>query len=199
MVILRQEGASCLLKNHPRHAFLILLPSPSVSCSSIVWRVNSLQQFCHDGAPVMLGVTGSTHRPCDGLDRRKLLRLGVLAPVILTLPRLLARQARTGGRTRGKARSCLLVFMEGGPSHIDLWELQPAAPAEVRGEFKPTPTSVPGLHFCEHLPRLARLAARLALVRSMTHSITDHNAGTYYSLTGRHPAEPSRRRSVDRG
>ncbi len=133
-------------------------------------------------------------RPSDGITRREVLRLGGLAPVGLALPELLAREARAADRPAPKtsAKSCLLVFMEGGPSHLDLWDLKPSAPAEVRGEFRPIATTVPGLHVCEHLPLLARQMHRLALVRSMTHGITDHNAGTYYSLTGRHPVDGSR-------
>jgi len=139
----------------------------------------------------MLSLTGPTRRLCDGLDRRELLRLGALAPVGLTLSGLLGGQARAAA-PGARARSCLVVFMEGGPSHIDLFDMKPDAPAEVRGVFKPVRTAVPGTHFCEHLPMLARQAHRLALVRSMTHSITDHNAGTYYSLTGRHPVDGGR-------
>src|SRR5262245_37304628 len=124
-------------------------------------------------------------------SRRELLRLGTLAVPGLGLPELLARESQTPAR-KAKARSCLLVFLEGGPSHIDLWDMKPDAPAEVRGEFQPVATTVPGLNVCEHLPLLARQMHRLALVRSVTHAITDHNAGTYYSLTGRYPVDGAR-------
>jgi hypothetical protein len=121
---------------------------------------------------------------CDGIPRREVLRLGALATVGLSLPQVLQAE----GKTRA-ARSCLLIFMEGGPSHIDLWDMKPAAPAEIRGEFKPIVTDVPGLQVCEHLPLLSRQMHRLALVRSVTHSIVDHNAGSYYTLTGRYPVD----------
>jgi hypothetical protein len=108
----------------------------------------------------------------------------------LVLSHLLAADKATSIKAR--ARSCLLIFMEGGPSHIDLWDMKPDAPVEIRGEFRPIRSTVPGLVVCEHLPRLANQMHRLALVRSMRHSITDHNAGTYYSLTGRSPVDGSR-------
>lgn len=126
--------------------------------------------------------------------RREWLRVGGLAPLGLSLASLLAGEAQAQGHTRKRrpARSCLLVFMEGGPSHIDLWDMKPDAPAEVRGEFQPIATSVPGLHVCEHLPLLAKQMHHVALVRSLTHSINDHNAGAYYTLTGRSPVDGSR-------
>jgi hypothetical protein len=134
----------------------------------------------------------------DGtVTRRELLRLGGLSVAGLSLPQLLAseaRAARTPAATsaRGRATSCLLFFLEGGPSHIDLWDMKPQAPAEVRGVFQPIATTIPGLQICELLPLLSQQMHHLALVRSVTHGITDHNAGTYYSLTGRYPVEGSR-------
>src|SRR5581483_5650180 len=82
--------------------------------------------------------------------------------------------------------------LEGGPSHIDLWDMKPHAPAEVRGEFRPIATRIPGLTVCEHLPRLAGHMHHFAQVRSVAHAITDHNAGSYFALTGRYPVEGSR-------
>src|SRR5207237_7606381 len=73
------------------------------------------------------------------------------------------RDARSIPRSSG-ARSCILVYLLGGPPHLDMWDLKPGAPAEVRGPFRPLATSLPGVHICEHLPRLARLAHRYALV-----------------------------------
>ncbi|HEU4751839.1 MAG TPA: DUF1501 domain-containing protein, partial [Armatimonadota bacterium] len=87
----------------------------------------------------------------------------------------------------GRAKSCILFFQEGGLAHQDSWDPKPDAPAEVRGPFRSIPTSVPGTHICEHLPELAKLAHRYALVRSVTHDIFDHNLGAYYCLTGRTP------------
>jgi hypothetical protein len=137
----------------------------------------------------------STQSPSAiGLTSREILRLGGLSPLGLGLSALLAGQSKAapGSRSRPKAKSCLLVFMEGGPSHIDLWDMKPDAPAEVRGEFQSIETTLPGVRICEHLPQFAKHMHRLALVRSMTHSITDHNAGTYYSLTGQYPVDGSK-------
>jgi hypothetical protein len=118
--------------------------------------------------------------------RRSLLSLGGLWPFGLTLPRLLAAQPRVRRRA---AQRCLLVFMEGGPSHIDLWDVKPQAPLEVRGEFRPIQSSHPELPLSELLPGLSRHAHRFAVIRSVTHGIVDHNAGSYYALCGRFPVE----------
>jgi len=148
----------------------------------------------------MLRLSARPTRLCDGLDRREVLRLGALSVAGLGLPQLLAAE---GGRPaasppRRKApRSCILFFLEGGPSHIDLWDMKPDAPEQVRGIFRPIATRTPGVHVCELLPMLARQWHRLALVRSVTHSITDHNAGTYYALTGRYPVEGARLITTD--
>ncbi len=85
----------------------------------------------------------------------------------------------------GRARACILVYLLGGPSHLDMWDLKPDAPAEVRGPFKPIPSRVPGIQVCEHLPRLAQQAPRLALLRSLGYPNGDHPFMTYYTLTGR--------------
>ncbi len=113
--------------------------------------------------------------------------LGLGLPDVLRLQ----AQARTGRRT-GKAKSCILIFLFGGPSQLDTWDLKPDAPVEYRGEFKPIATTVPGIRVCEHLPRTARVAQHMALVRSLTMSGRvigngDHHADTYYMLTGHRP------------
>src|SRR5262249_9242350 len=85
------------------------------------------------------------------------------------------------------ARSCVLFLLHGGPSQLDVWDLKPAAPVEVRGEFKPISTNVPGVQITEHLPRLAKMAHRYTLVRSMTHTALFHNSATYFVTTGQPP------------
>jgi hypothetical protein len=90
----------------------------------------------------------------------------------------------------GPARSCILIYLLGGPPQLDTWDLKPAAPAEIRGPFRPVPTSVPGLHVCEHLPRLARLAHCYALVRAVSHNNHNHTPMIYYTLTGRPVEQP---------
>jgi len=84
-------------------------------------------------------------------------------------------------------RSCILIFHYGGPSHIDTFDMKPNAPAEIRGQFGSIATSVPGLRVCEHLPRTARVMDRLAIVRSMHHPMTNHNAAAFTALCGRNP------------
>ena len=84
-------------------------------------------------------------------------------------------------------RSCILIFHYGGPSHIDTFDMKPNAPAEIRGQFGSIATSVPGLRVCEHLPRTARLMDRLAIIRSMHHPMTNHNAAAFTALCGRNP------------
>ena len=129
-----------------------------------------------------------------GFTRRDLLKLGALNLAGLSLPALLAGEARQhpARLARPRARACILVFLEGGPSHVDLWDMKPNAIAQIRGIFRPVATSVPGVQFGEVLPRLAEHMHRLTLIRSLTHRITDHNAGTYYALTGRYPVEGGR-------
>ena len=87
--------------------------------------------------------------PQDSLTRRELLRIGSLGIAGLTLPELLAAEAFGAGSRRRPAKACIFFFMEGGPSHIDLWDMKPAAPAEIRGEFRSISTTVPGLQICE--------------------------------------------------
>jgi hypothetical protein len=142
----------------------------------------------------MLSVLGRGVRLCDGISRREVLRVGGLGFTGLAWSDLLraraaaavpARRSRPGSRgTFGKAKSCILVFNYGGPSHVDLWDLKPDAPVEIRGEFRPIATRVPGIAVTEHLPRLARLANCYAVIRSVTHRDNDHAIGTYLALTG---------------
>src|SRR3954470_22332833 len=126
----------------------------------------------------MLSLSGRPSRLCSGPSRREFLRVGGLAVGGLSLPHLLGAG---GGRERRKApKSCILIFMDGGPSHLELWDLKPDAPAEVRGEFKPIKSSVPGVTVGELLPLTARVMHHLAQVRSVAHGVNDHNGGSYY-------------------
>lgn len=136
----------------------------------------------------MLRITAGKQRLCDGLTRRDLLRVGGAGVLGLTLPGWLRAEPARGSRIK----SVILFFLEGGPAHQDLWDMKPDAPEGVRGEFRPIATTVPGLLFCEHLPKLARQAHHLTLVRSVHHNFADHNAGAYFALTGREPLVGSR-------
>jgi hypothetical protein len=112
--------------------------------------------------------------------RRQVLQAGAIGCLGLSLPRLL----RADGR-RAAADSCILIFLDGGPSHLDMWDMKPAAPVEIRGEFKPIPTTVPGIQLSEHLPRLAKQMHRATLIRSAHHSVNNaHAAAVYTALTG---------------
>ena len=120
---------------------------------------------------------GSPRRTCDGVTRRETLRAGALSLLGagFTLPNLLrAEQSRTGNRP-GKAKSVIVLYLLGGAPTQDMWDLKPNAPAEVRGEFRPIPTSAPGIQVCEHLPRMAKWMHRAALVRSLNHKAGSHN------------------------
>jgi hypothetical protein len=115
-----------------------------------------------------------------------MLQVGGIGLFGLSLPGLLSaedRRARTGLTARADA--CILIFLNGGPSHLDMWDMKPAAPVEIRGEFRPIATTVPGVQLTEHLPRLTRHMHRCALVRSVHHSVNNaHAAAVYVGLTG---------------
>ncbi|MCA9113630.1 MAG: DUF1501 domain-containing protein [Planctomycetaceae bacterium] len=100
-------------------------------------------------------------------------------------PGLLAAGAGEGRKTEPRARSCVFIFLFGGPSHIDLWDMKPQAPVEIRGDFRPVDTTVPGMSLCEHLPLLARQTHRLSLVRSMTHRMPVHGPACSEIYSGR--------------
>jgi uncharacterized protein (DUF1501 family) len=119
------------------------------------------------------------------MSRREFLRAGSLSLPLagLSLPHLLA--ARGPAAPRARAKACIVLFMWGGPAQQDTWDMKPGAPADYRGQFRPIATNVPGVQVCEHLPRLARHADKLALLRAMTHDDVNHTTATSYLLTGR--------------
>src|SRR4029077_8668498 len=94
--------------------------------------------------------------------------------------------AGTSG-SQAKASSCILIWLDGGPSHLDTFDPKPDAPSEIRSQFKTIPTKVPGLHICEHLPRTAQVMDDVALIRSLTHELGNHDTGTRFLLTGHRP------------
>jgi hypothetical protein len=133
----------------------------------------------------MLRLCGPGARLCDGLTRREFLRVGGLALAGLSLPGLLHARPATA-----RARSVIQLFMWGGPSQHETFDLKPQAPEGVRGLFRPIATSVPGVRICEHLPLLARAFGRYAIVRSLTHTGVNHGTSAYHVLTGHIHATP---------
>jgi hypothetical protein len=115
-----------------------------------------------------------------------MLQVGGIGLLGLSLPQVLrAHEQRTVGQQSSRADACILIFLNGGPSHLDMWDMKPQAPAEIRGEFKPIATSLPGVQISEHLPRLARHMHNCALIRSAHHSVNNaHAAAVYAALTG---------------
>ncbi|MBW3539303.1 MAG: DUF1501 domain-containing protein [Planctomycetes bacterium] len=128
----------------------------------------------------MLSVLGKPYRLCDALQRRTFLKIGSLAMGGLALPDLLRAEAQNGvGRSH---KSVIMIFLSGGPPHQDTFDLKPKAPAEYRGEFQPIHTNVPGIEVCEHLPRIAQMMDRLAVIRTLVGSEGRHAA--FQCLTG---------------
>jgi hypothetical protein len=134
----------------------------------------------------MLRITGNASRFCDRISRRSLLRWGSLGLAGLTLPTLLRQRAKAGTTGGGlKDKSVILFWMGGGPSHLDMYDLKPAAPLEFRGDFKPIATNLPGVQISEHMPLQARLLDKLTILRSVTHDDPNHGPASHMLLTGR--------------
>lgn len=125
------------------------------------------------------------------LSRRDFVRIGGLSTFGLSLPALLQmRNARGDDAAQGKAKSCIVIWLDGGPSHLETFDLKPDASAEVRGPFTAMETSVSGIRICEHMPKLARRMEHAAIIRSMTSPLGEHNLGTQYLLSG-YPPTPA--------
>lgn len=148
----------------------------------------------------MWDVFGSHARLCDGLTRREVLRIGGLSAFGLALPHLIpsrsavaaTRDAATrssaagsGPNARGRAKNCIVLFLMGGPPQHSMWDPKPEAPLEVRGEFGPIATAVPGLQFSELLPQTAKMAERICVLRAVSSGDNAHSSSGYYMLTGR--------------
>lgn len=134
------------------------------------------------------------------MNRRTFLHAGMLSPLGFQLADALAlwsvARANSGG---GKAKACILLFMTGGPAQQETFDPKPDAPEGTRGEFQPTATNVTGIQICEHLPMLARLADRLAILRSTFHGSDTHGVGVHYNLTGlKHTPRPGGEPQLDR-
>src|SRR5215472_14418520 len=120
-------------------------------------------------------------KTCDGLTRRDFLRVGAVSAGAMSLS-----LADLHAAVPSKDISCILLFLVGGPSQLDTWDLKPDAPSEVRGRFRPIRTNVPGVEICEHFPLMARMADRYAVVRSVHHEEAPiHETGHQLMQTGR--------------
>src|ERR1700681_3700876 len=126
------------------------------------------------------------HRNCQGMDRRDCLKLGLGALLGGGLVDTLRLRAIAGAASVPRT-SCILIWLDGGPSHIDSFDPKPDAPAEIRGDFRPIHTRVAGMHFAEPMPRLAAISDKLAIVRSIHHDQNNHGAGNHYMMTGAPP------------
>ncbi|MDZ4685059.1 MAG: DUF1501 domain-containing protein [Planctomycetaceae bacterium] len=129
----------------------------------------------------MMTVWGDGQRFCDGVSRRSFLQIGSLAVGGLTLPQLLRAESTAGAAGLGH-KAVIMVYLSGGLSHQDTFDLKPEAPLELRGEFHPIATAVPGIQFCEHLPKLAKVADQCSIVRSVVGQRDEHSS--FQSLTG---------------
>ena len=124
-------------------------------------------------------------RDRHGMTRRNFVRVGGLGLAGLSLPQLLAQEA---SQKAVRHKSLILIYLVGGPPHLDMWDLKPHAPSEVRGEFQPIQTNVPGIELCEHLPQMAQRMDRFAIIRSIVDAQDDHHAFQCY--TGRDQRKP---------
>jgi uncharacterized protein (DUF1501 family) len=122
------------------------------------------------------------------ISRRAALQAGTLGLLGLSIPRL--AELRAANATPPRAKACIYIFLSGGLSQLDSFDMKPEAPDAIRGEFQPIATRTPGLQICEHLPRLAARSEQWALCRSLTHTSNDHSAGHLIMLTGRSEVPP---------
>lgn len=132
----------------------------------------------------------ATHTDCDGVTRRDFLRVGGLTALGLTLPGMLQAAKAAPNRAGQKDVSCILLWMGGGPSHIDTFDPKPDAPQEIRGEFNAIPTNVSGIRLSDKLPKLAQQMDKFSILRSVTSPDGTHETATHYLLTG-YPFSPA--------
>lgn len=137
----------------------------------------------------MIELIGRGNRYCDGVSRRSMLKIGALSAMGLTLPDLLRlREAQAAEKPVAKDTAAILIWLGGGQSHLDMYDLKPDAPAEFRGDFKPISTSVSGVQISEHLPLQAKMWDKISVVRSVTHTNAGHGMGSHWMMTGYEPS-----------
>src|SRR5437762_578959 len=124
------------------------------------------------------------------LSRRSALRVGGLGLLGLTMPGLLRAQSlpfAKAPKIRPRAKSVIFLYQFGGPSHIDMFDMKPDAPDAVRGPHRPMRSNAPGIQVSDRLPRVAKIMDKVTLIRSMTHTMKNHNSASYYALSGHQP------------
>ena len=130
---------------------------------------------------------GKLNTNCEGIARRDFIQLGVggiLGLGMSDLIRLRAEAARAVGKASPDQVNCILVWLDGGPTHYETFDPKPDSPSDVRGKFDPIPTTVPGVQFCETVPRLAKTLDKMAVIRSICHKDPNHGGGNHYMMTG---------------
>jgi hypothetical protein len=130
------------------------------------------------------------------MERRTYLKLGLAGLAggsftdLLALRAANANDAAVQGKSAWKPSSCILIWMDGGPTHFETFDPKPDAPAEIRGDFRPIKTNVSGIEICEHMPQLAKIADKYSIIRSVCHNQGNHGAGNHYMMTGAPPRIP---------
>ena len=133
----------------------------------------------------MLTISGLPKKTCAGISRRDLLQIGGAGLLGLCLPKVLAAEGAAAAFTKGKAKSVIFLFLFGGPSQLETFDMKPDAPREIRGPFTPIPSRTPDLLISEHLGRLAKISDKFGVIRTMTHSFNDHSGAGHYIQTGK--------------
>jgi hypothetical protein len=139
----------------------------------------------------MFAIHDRGYQLCDGLTRREWLRIGGLGLVGLSLPTLVQARPAMPARSSAKAKSCILLYLTGGPPQHETWDPKPDAPVEIRGEFKPIVSKLPGLMVGELMPQVARVADKCSVVRSVTTGDHSHASSVYWTLTGQQHSPPN--------
>ena len=132
----------------------------------------------------------STHRNCEGFSRRDCIKLGLGGLLAGGLVGALRGTATAAVNPKRQAKACILIWMDGGPSHYESFDPKPDAPIEFRGQFDAIPTKVAGVRFSQNMKRLAETADKFAVIRSIRHDQGNHGAGNHYMMTGAPPRIP---------
>src|SRR5271167_4188608 len=126
----------------------------------------------------MFNILGSTQKFCDGVSRRSFLKIGAFGAGLTLADMLRAKAGATPAANAPASpttnKAAIMIYLPGGPSHMDMYDLKPDAPVEYRGEFRPIATNVPGVQICEHMPQQARMFDKLAVIRSVV-SVDEHS------------------------